>query len=280
MKKKIVVLIVFAIILTALFFVAHKPKNPNELTLFGNIEIRQVDLSFQVEGKIAKMIYEEGDSVKKGDLVAILDDRDYRADYQKSIASVNLASALSKNAQQVYNRETPLCSDDTLSKQEGDLVLSRKNETKAGYEASVAQRNFAKNQLAYTRIYAPDNGIITSRVQEPGATVEKGQPIYTLAKSQPVWIRAYVSERDLGNIKYNMKAKVYTDSVNPRTGKKREYVGRIGYISPVSEFTPKTVETTDLRTDLVYRIRVYVDKVDPYLLQGMPTTVKIDLKQS
>jgi HlyD family secretion protein len=74
-----------------------------------------------------------------------------------------------------------------------------------------------------------------------------------------------------------MKAKVLTDSIDPQTGKKREYVGRIGYISPSAEFTPKTVQTEDLRTDLVYRVRVYIDQPDKFLRQGMPTTVKINL---
>lgn len=65
--------------------------------------------------------------------------------------------------------------------------------------------------------------------------------------------------------------------MDPLIGKKREYVGRVGYISPVAEFTPKTVETEDLRTDLVYRIHIYVDKTDDFLRQGMPVTVEIDL---
>jgi HlyD family secretion protein len=98
-------------------------------------------------------------------------------------------------------------------------------------------------------------------------------------KSEPVWVRAYVNEKDLGNIAYGMKARILTDSKDPLTGKRREYSGRIGYISPVAEFTPKTVQTQDLRTDLVYRIRVYADEIDGFLRQGMPTTVKINLKE-
>ena len=73
------------------------------------------------------------------------------------------------------------------------------------------------------------------------------------------------------------KVQVLTDTIDPNTKKNREYEGQIGYISPVAEFTPKTVQTTDLRTDLVYRIRVYVDNIDEYLRQGMPVTVKINL---
>lgn len=99
-----------------------------------------------------------------------------------------------------------------------------------------------------------------------------------MAKTHPVWIRAYVNETDLGNIKYGMKVKVLTDTINPNTGEQRVYDGQIGYISPVAEFTPKTVQSTDIRTSLVYRIRVYIQDTDEFLRQGMPTTIKIDLK--
>lgn len=276
-KRAIVAILILLIIAAAVCLLTKKKPNPDELTLYGNIEIRQVDLSFQVPGQISLMLKEEGDSVKKGELVALLDDRDYKSNLEKAAADVLKTSALSKDASSKYARQAPLCADSTVSKQECDTLLNTKNKTKADYDAAVAQKTFAKNQLDYTKIYAPDDGTITVRVQEPGATVNKGQVVYTIAKTKPVWIRAYVNESDLGNIKYGMKARVLTDSKDPKTGQNREYEGRIGYISPVAEFTPKTVESTDLRTDLVYRIRVYVDEIDDFLRQCMPTTIKINL---
>ena len=276
-KRAIVAILILLIIAAAVYLLTKKKPNPDELTLYGNIEIRQVDLSFQVPGQISLMLKEEGDSVKKGELVALLDDRDYKSNLEKAAADVLKTSALSKDASSKYARQAPLCADSTVSKQECDTLLNTKNKTKADYDAAVAQKTFAKNQLDHTKIYAPDDGTITVRVQEPGATVNKGQVVYTIAKTKPVWIRAYVNESDLGNIKYGMKARVLTDSKDPKTGQNREYEGRIGYISPVAEFTPKTVESTDLRTDLVYRIRVYVDEIDDFLRQGMPTTIKINL---
>lgn len=276
-KRAIVAILILLIIAAAVCLLTKKKPNHDELTLYGNIEIRQVDLSFQVPGQISLMLKEEGDSVKKGELVALLDDRDYKSNLAKAAADVLKTSALSKDASSKYARQAPLCADSTVSKQECDTLLNTKNKTKADYDAAVAQKTFAKNQLDYTKIYAPDDGTITVRVQEPGATVNKGQVVYTIAKTKPVWIRAYVNESDLGNIKYGMKARVLTDSKDPKTGQNREYDGRIGYISPVAEFTPKTVESTDLRTDLVYRIRVYVDEIDDFLRQGMPTTIKINL---
>ena len=280
MKKKIVLTIFLLLFLTGtLFFLTHKNKNLDELTLYGNIEIRQVDLSFQVSGKIEKMLKEEGDKVEKGELLATIDSKDYKANLDKAQADIEIALALKNEAEDKFNRQAPLTTDNTLSKQDYDTLLNTKDKAKADYNKAIASKEYAQNQLDYTKIYAPDNGIITVRVEEPGATVNKGQIVYTMTKTTPVWIRAYVNETDLGNIKYGQKAKVYTDTINPNTGENRSYEGYIGYISPVAEFTPKTVQTTDLRTDLVYRIRVYIDNVDDYLRQGMPTTIKIDLKK-
>lgn len=279
MKKKIITAIFLLSILGAgVFFLTRKKTDPYELTLYGNIEIRQVDLSFQVAGQISKMLKEEGDNVKKGELLAVLDDKDYKSNLEKADADVAKNLALKTDALSKFERQAPLADDNTISKQDYDTLLNTKNKSEADYKGAIAQKNYAKNQLDYTKIYAPDDGIIMVRVQEPGATVSKGQIVYSMSKTKPVWIRAYVNETDLGNIKYGMSVRVLTDTINPQTGKNREYKGYIGYISPVAEFTPKTVQSTDLRTSLVYRIRVYVDDIDDYLRQGMPTTIKIDLK--
>ena len=279
MKKKAIVLILLVIIIcgTLGFLYFKNRKVSDELTLYGNIEIRQVDLSFQVAGKIEKMLKEEGDTVKAGELVAILDDRDYVSNLEKAQADVEKTSALKDDAESKFERHAPLVEDNTISKQDYDTLLNTKNRTKADYDAAVAQKNFAKNQLDYTKVYAPDEGVIMIRVQEPGSNVSKGQPVYTMAKTKPVWVRAYVNETDLGNIKYGQGVNVYTDTVDPDTGKKREYKGQVGYISPVAEFTPKAVQSTDIRTNLVYRIRVYIYDIDEYLRQGMPVTIKVDL---
>lgn len=278
MKKKLAVIVLLLVIIgTCIYFLTRKKENPNELTLYGNIEIRQVDMSFQVGGQLLKMLKEEGDSVKKDELIAVLEDKDYKANLEKASADVNKTLAIKNDAESKYNRNLPLCADNTVSQQECDNLLNTRDKTRADYEAALAAKTFAKNQLDYTKIYAPDEGTVTVRVQEPGATVNKGQIVYTISKTKPVWIRAYVNETDLGNIKYGQKATVFTDSVDPKTGKHHEYQGYIGYISPVAEFTPKTVQSTDLRTSLVYRIRVYVDDIDEYLRQGMPTTIKINL---
>ena len=279
MKRKIIILILLILAIggTLGFLYFKNRKVGNELTLYGNIEIRQVDLSFQVSGRIEKLFKEEGDTVKQGELLAVLDDRDYVSNLEKASAEVEKTLALKNDAESKFERNAPLVEDNTISKQDYDTLLNMKNKSAADYDAAVAQKNFAKNQLDYTKVYAPEEGIIMIRVQEPGANVSKAQPVYTMAKTKPVWVRAYVNETDLGNIKYGQEVNVYTDTTDPKTGKKRMYKGQVGYISPVAEFTPKTVQSTDIRTNLVYRIRVYIYDIDEYLRQGMPVTIKVDL---
>ena len=184
---------------------------------------------------------------------------------------------LKNDALEKYNRNEPLGKAGAVSEQDVETLFNNKNRTQAEYKLAEANKTYAKNQLDYTKLYAPEGGTIMVRVVEPGSNVQKGQPVYTMAKTNPVWVRAYVNEKDLGNIKYGQEVNVYTDTVNPKTGNKREYKGQIGYISPVAEFTPKTVQSTDTRTDLVYRIRVYIYDIDEFLRQGMPVTIKVDL---
>ena len=280
MKKKIIALVLIILIagLCIFFYKVNKKDTSNELTLFGNIEIRQVDLSFQVSGLVSKLLKEEGDTVKKGELIAVIDESDYDANFKKAEAEVDRTLAIQKDASDKYNRYAPLGIDDTVSKQEVESLYNAQNKANADYKAAAANKDYLSNQLKYTKLYAPENGIIMVRVIEPGSNVQKGQPVYTMAKTNPVWVRAYVNEKDLGNIKYGQRVNVYTDTVNPQTGKKREYKGQIGYISPVAEFTPKTVQSTDTRGDLVYRIRVYINDIDEFLRQGMPVTIKVNLK--
>lgn len=139
-------------------------------------------------------------------------------------------------------------------------------QARAQLNADQAALNLAERRLADAELFAPSDGVILTRVREPGAIVAAGETIYTLALTTPVWVRAYVDEPDLGRVHPGMSAEVRTDSGSV-------YTGQIGFISPVAEFTPKTVQTRALRTSLVYRLRVIVDNPDSGLRQGMPVTV-------
>ena len=121
---------------------------------------------------------------------------------------------------------------------------------------------------------APINATVRSRLLEPGDMASPERPVYALAITDPKWVRAYIAEVDLGRIKPGMSASVTIDS-HPD----QPIPGRVGYISSVAEFTPKTVQTEELRTSLVYEVRVYVDDPGDRLRLGMPATVRIPLQE-
>lgn len=118
---------------------------------------------------------------------------------------------------------------------------------------------------------APSNGVIRSRLMEVGDMASPQQPLFKLSLDTKKWVRAYVSEAELGRVYEGQSAEVYIDSFPDRP-----ITGQIGYISGTAEFTPKTVQTDDLRTALLYEIRVYVNDEANVLRMGMPATVKVD----
>lgn len=299
-------------------------QKKDTLTLYGNVDIRQVDLGFRVPGRLQKMMFEEGDEVKAGDMVAVLDKAPYEAsvstakgqlqqaeasyarlrhgnrpqEIEEARANVRVLKATYDNAVVTLQRQQEQLKIQGTSRQAYDDAFAKKQEAEAqlknGLEAlSLAEEGFriedieggkaaveaaratlesAQVNLQDTTIFAPSDGIMLTRVREPGAIVDPQAIVYTLTLHKPVWIRAYVSETNLGRIKPGMEAAVTTDA-NPD----KPFKGQIGFISPQAEFTPKTVETPELRTDLVYRIRITVEDPEGKLRQGMPVTVKIPL---
>ncbi|WP_225767362.1 secretion protein HlyD [Inquilinus sp. Marseille-Q2685] len=141
---------------------------------------------------------------------------------------------------------------------------------RANLAAAQADLATAETSLADATLKASADGIILSRVAEPGAIMAPSSVAYVLSLTRPVWIRAYVAEPDLGRVHPGLEVEVVTD-----TRPDRPYRARVGFVSPVAEFTPKTVQTPELRTDLVYRLRIIVDEPDPALRQGMPVTVRV-----
>ena len=147
-------------------------------------------------------------------------------------------------------------------------------EAKAQLKRYEAESDQTEHDLKDASLYAPTEGVVQERILEVGDMASPQKTVYTVALTNPVWVRAYVSEPDLGKIFAGMKAHVVTDSFPDK-----KYEGWIGFISPTAEFTPKPVETQELRTKLVYQIRVFVKNPNNELRLGMPATVKIPLDQ-
>ncbi len=302
----------------------HRPREESRLVLQGNIDVRQVNLAFKVDGRIESLAVDEGDPVKAGQVVATLDRRYFDDDLRlvrarRDVAAANLArlehgsrpeeiaearaltadrEATLTRARADFSRAKELIASGGISKDEYDLRQSALRVAEAQLQsAREAQRlveigpryedvdagraQFAEQEalvieserrLADSRLVAPNDGTILTRVRERGAIVQAGETVFTLTLISPVWVRTYVNERDLGRIRPHMAAEVRTDSAPNKV-----YQGFIGFISPTAEFTPKTVETRELRTDLVYRLRVIVTDPDGGLRQGMPVTVTLHL---
>ena len=126
----------------------------------------------------------------------------------------------------------------------------------------------ARRRLADTRLASPVSGTVQVRVHEAGDFVNAGEPVFSIALQDEVWVRTYVAERDLEAVRPGMAVEVRTDGGN-------RFSGRVGFVSSVAEFTPKTVETRDVRTQLVYRVRILVKDSEGRLRQGMPVTVRL-----
>lgn len=211
-------------------------------------------------------------------------------------AQLDQAKVKYENAQRFFERQNELQRNRVISKSDYDNATASRDSLKAQVDLAQANLNLelagnriedidsakaqlenaranlasAQQNLADCQLFAPVDGVIITRAVEPGTIVSTSSIIYSICQNEPVWVRTYVDERDLGLIYPGMKALVYNDT-NPN----RPYLGQIGFISPVAEFTPKTVETQELRTDLVYRLRVIITKPDKYLRQGMPVTLKM-----
>jgi HlyD family secretion protein len=286
------------------------PTGDGVLAMNGNVDIRQVDLGFRVGGRIASMPVEEGARVAAGALLAALDMRPLKDQLAVDDAQIALSSAqLDKQrngnrAQDIaqfiktkadFDRRSTLVQTGAVSRSDFDtarsqfgvaeaqfraandaLSLQRAgarpediDAAKAQLEQSRAQREKTNTDIADAELRAPNAGVILTRAREPGAIVQTGETVMTLTIDRPMRVRAYVDAIDLSRISPGMAVEVTTDGVS------RTYHGTIGFISPTAEFTPKTVQTRALRTDLVYRMRVIVDDPDDALRQGQPVTVRV-----
>jgi HlyD family secretion protein len=132
------------------------------------------------------------------------------------------------------------------------------------------QESQLRDQLLKCHITTPTAGTVLEKYVERGEFVAVGKPLFKMADTQQMFIRAYVTSAQLKNIKVGQKAKVFADYGN---GQKKEYDGMVSWISGKSEFTPKTIVTDDERADLVYALKVAF-KNDGYAKIGMYGEVK------
>lgn len=324
MKKRIIPVVILALAAVGVaWWLTHRQQASNEIVLYGNVDMREVDLAFNDSQRVASVLVQEGDHVRKGQVLAVLDtsrlepqlaQAEAQADAQRAVvdrmhygsrpqeiaqarANLTLATADARQARDNYRRLEVLfdsSSGRAVSRQEVDdakaqadvtqarTVVNRKAlqlallgprkediaQAEAMLQGEEAQAALLKQQVADAQLRAPLDAVVRSRIAEAGDMASPQKTALTLAIMDPKWVRAYVSEADLGRVRPGMPAAVAIDAY---PGRRLE--GWVGFISPVAEFTPKTVQTQELRSSLVYQIRVFVKDPDDVLRLGMPATV-------
>ncbi|MCB1231617.1 MAG: secretion protein HlyD [Verrucomicrobiae bacterium] len=326
MKVRILILVFVAIgAATGWHFYENYRAEHEPLVLYGNVDIRGVDLGFRVGGRVSELLVDEGDVVKAGDLLAKLDAEPFRRELEQARGSLAVAKAeeelkkagyrkediaearaqlaqtmaIAANAKRSFDRQAKLLETRGVSRQsyedaeaaleEADarvaVAQASLTEMEAGFrqeeiDAAIANAkqaeaavSLAEIRHADTELKSPSAGIVITRAVEPGAIVQMGSTVLSLSLEDPVWVRAYVSESQLGKFPPGTKVLLTTDSRPDQP-----YHGKVGFVSPRAEFTPKPVETTELRTSLVYRLRIVVEDSDGALRQGMPVTVRPNIE--
>jgi HlyD family secretion protein len=304
---------------------SQRTRPATELVLYGNVDLRQVQLAFNNNERIAEVLVREGARVRPKQVLARLDtsrlepqlaqveammtaqshalDRlrngsrpeeiaQARAQLRLQEANLTLARANLARAQELQpggaiskeevdqRRQAVGVSEANLNYAQETLRLAELGPRKedidqaaAQLSASQAQLALLRQQLADAELLAPCPAVVRTRLLEPGEMVTPQKPVFTLAITDPKWVRAYVSEPDLGKVRPGLSASIMVDSFP-----QRRFDGWVGFISPVAEFTPKAVQTEELRTSLVYEVRVFVKDPGDELRLGMPATVHLPLE--
>lgn len=299
------------------------PEKSGDLVLYGNVDIRQVNLAFKDSERISNIYVEEGDAVEKGRILAELETSRLSAQIEAMRASVDAqknvvvqlengarpeeiqqaraeeaqALATQRLAERTYKRQASLLESGANAQQDYDDARAEFEVAKAKYRVAVQNRILIEKgprweevasaraslrkleadlealrvQLKESRLVAPRDAVVRSRNLEPGDMASPQRPVFTLGIMTPKWVRTYVSEAKLGLVRPGMRGYVVTDSWPDR-----HFKGWVGFISSTAEFTPRSVETPELRTSLVYEVRMNVDDPDSMLRLGMPVTVHLD----
>ena len=298
-----------------------------ELTLYGNVDLRQIDLPFNGSERVAEVLAQEGDHVKQGQVLARLDTSRLgpavaraQADLEAQQQMVNRLHSGNRPAEidqarantaaaraDAVNARAQLERLRTLSQNTAGRALSRQDldSAQAAADAAEAKLNASEKALALelagprredvaqgeaqlqsqraalamlqqqlddAELRAPVDAVVRSRVVEPGEISSPQKTAFTLAIVDPKWVRAYISESDLGQVHEGLRATVSVDAFP-----NHRFEGWIGFISPTAEFTPKAVETRELRSSLVYEVRVFVKDPQDQLRLGSPATVHLPL---
>ena len=259
----------------------------------GTVEIREVRLAPLASGRLHRLLKDEGDSVRAGDTVAVLDQpgldamiAQRRALAQAAAtrtAEIRAARADSQRAANDLKRTRVLRDQGIASPQELERMQSAAAAAAAKLQAvraSVRESQAAKAGAEVTEsirdqlvVLSPADGIVLTRFAEPGEVVAAGVPVVSIGLVRDPWIRAYVGERYIARLRTGQEVRIRVDGY-PDTS----FAGRITEIAPRAEFTPRAALTERERADLVFGIKVGTDGAGGRLKAGLPVEVEIPLQ--
>jgi HlyD family secretion protein len=275
----------------------------------GIIEATDVTIGSEVAGKVKEVRADEGSQVRNGDTLVVIDDTEYRLQLRQAEANLSAndagyrlavegtrqedlvqSEAAYRTAESDYQRMKDLLATQSVTQKQFDDVYARfvaadqtYRKLKAGLRpeevrSARVKRDYAAAQVDLLRkkvrdcaITAPSSGTITLRSVEPGELVTMGMNVMRLTYLEKVKLTIYVNETELGRVHLGQLAKVTIDTF----GKGKEFEGKIIYISPVAEFTPKNVQTKEERSKLVFGVKMEIQNPDGSLKPGLPADARI-----
>ena len=185
------------------------------------VQAHSLMLSARIGGTVQKVLVDENDKVKAGQLLAQIDDQDYSAAYNQVVADQSSVQADLVQAAQDYERISKLYQDQAVSKSDFDKAVARYRNLQARLKADQFKSDEAKLNLSYTQITAPEDGAIARKSVEPGMVIPPGQALFGFVSSQERWVTANFKETQLASIQPGQKVSVEVDAVK---GKKFEGV--------------------------------------------------------
>lgn len=293
--------LIVSVLLTMAFLFSGCNSTDNRSDAYGNFEADEVIVSAENNGTLLSFSIQEGDVLEAGELVALIDTTMDALNLQQLKASLKRVSAskvqLEKSVDvQVENlrvlekevdRVTRLHNENAIPVQRYDEVtgqyaiaqkkLQQIRSQKLSLSAEQVVINIkietAKEKLARCRVLTPDNGTVLQKYAEKGEFTVVGRPLFKLAETRKLILRAYVSGSQLDDIRIGQKVLVKYDKSETD---EHHTEGEIAWIASTAEFTPKIIQTKEERVDLVYAIKVRVPNSGGRIKIGMPGEVVFD----
>ena len=275
MKRRLIMagIVLSAGVALIVFLRLGNTRDKGTLTLSGNVEVTEVNMGFKIPGRVQRLYTDEGMTVTKGEKIALLDSAELESMVNQSKASVKNAEAQFEKARKDHERYALLYRDGVIASQQMDAAKSSYDVAVSQLQLSLASLRTAEVKLKDSVMYAPLNGVVLRKNIEEGETVGAGTMVITIGDLEHPWVKVYVKEDELGDVKLGQKADIAVDSFP-----NKKYEGMVTYISSDAEFTPKNVETKEERVKLVFGVKVSVKNQNNELKPGMPADVRIHFK--